>query len=66
MFKSKHHIDFYLIGISNKSKLTFTEDVQQIIAENIVFSGGKRHYALVKNLFGVVVYKEFFYINGFG
>ncbi|WP_108866741.1 precorrin-6y C5,15-methyltransferase (decarboxylating) subunit CbiE [Aquimarina aquimarini] len=39
---------FYVIGIANKPS-DFTEAQQQYISKINVFSGGKRHYELVKN-----------------
>lgn len=39
---------FYIIGIANK-KPNFTIEQQQKILSTAIFSGGKRHYELVKN-----------------
>ncbi len=39
---------FYVIGIGNK-KPNFTAKQQQDILDSLVFSGGKRHYELVKD-----------------
>ncbi len=39
---------FHVIGIANKTP-SFTIEQQQYIANTTVFSGGKRHYELVKN-----------------
>ena len=43
------HIDFYLIGISNHPSPKLNDDVLKLIKEASVFSGGKRHYQLVKS-----------------
>ncbi|WP_435263088.1 precorrin-6y C5,15-methyltransferase (decarboxylating) subunit CbiE [Tenacibaculum sp. nBUS_03] len=44
------HIDFYLIGISNHPSPKLNDDVLKLIKKASVFSGGKRHYQLVKSL----------------
>ena len=49
MTKAIKHIDFYLIGISNHPTPTWNSDVLQLIKKSTVFSGGKRHYQLVKS-----------------
>lgn len=42
------HIDYYLIGIGNHPKPLIDEDVQDLIDRSLIFSGGKRHYQLMK------------------
>lgn len=42
------HIDFYLIGISNHATPKWDDAALELINASTVFSGGKRHYALVK------------------
>lgn len=42
-------IDFYLIGISNHPTPKWGDDVLELINTSTVFSGGKRHYELVKS-----------------
>ncbi|QDO94415.1 precorrin-6y C5,15-methyltransferase (decarboxylating) subunit CbiE [Formosa sediminum] len=42
------HIDFYLIGISNHTTPQWSNDAVQLIQKSTIFSGGKRHYQLVK------------------
>ena len=49
MIKTAKHIDFYLIGISNHPTPVWNKDVLQLIKGSTVFSGGKRHYQLVKS-----------------
>ncbi len=49
MNKIQKHIDFHLIGISNHPVPKFNDDVLELIQETRVFSGGKRHYQLVKS-----------------
>ncbi|MCD8432308.1 precorrin-6y C5,15-methyltransferase (decarboxylating) subunit CbiE [Tenacibaculum finnmarkense genomovar ulcerans] len=49
MTKIQKHIDFYLIGISNHPTPKLNDDVLNLIQESTVFSGGKRHYLLVKS-----------------
>ncbi|WCC45619.1 precorrin-6y C5,15-methyltransferase (decarboxylating) subunit CbiE [Tenacibaculum finnmarkense] len=49
MNKIQKHIDFHLIGISNHPTPKFNDDVLKLIQESSVFSGGKRHYLLVKS-----------------
>ncbi|WBX74573.1 precorrin-6y C5,15-methyltransferase (decarboxylating) subunit CbiE [Tenacibaculum pacificus] len=49
MNKIQKHIDFHLIGTSNHPTPKFNNDVLKLIQESSVFSGGKRHYQLVKS-----------------
>ena len=49
MNTKKEHIDFYLIGMSNHSTPFFTNEVLRLIKSGSIFSGGKRHYQLVKS-----------------
>jgi len=49
MILKKQHINFYLIGISNHPFPKWNDDVLELIHESIVFSGGKRHYKLVRS-----------------
>ena len=42
------HTDFYLIGIGNHPTPLLTEEVRTLIKKTSTFSGGKRHYELVK------------------
>ena len=49
MKQKTEHIDFYLIGISNHSTPNLNTDVLDLIKKSAVFSGGKRHYQLVKS-----------------
>ncbi|WP_109831186.1 precorrin-6y C5,15-methyltransferase (decarboxylating) subunit CbiE [Reichenbachiella versicolor] len=44
------HIDFYLVGIGNSPKPKVSIDIQNLIDKHNIFSGGKRHYDLVKDL----------------
>ena len=48
MIKSNIHTDFYLVGISNHPVPQFSDEVLLLLQESSVFSGGKRHYELVK------------------
>ena len=48
MKQNHKHIDFYLIGISNHPTPKWSDDALQLIQKSTVFSGGKRHYELVK------------------
>lgn len=41
---------FFLIGMGNHPMPVFTAEVQTVIQQHQVFSGGKRHYQLVKSL----------------
>ncbi|OJJ23630.1 hypothetical protein BKI52_04515 [marine bacterium AO1-C] len=45
----QEHIDFYLIGIGNHPTPQWSEEVLSLIKTSTVFSGGKRHYELVKS-----------------
>ncbi|MCL5129212.1 precorrin-6y C5,15-methyltransferase (decarboxylating) subunit CbiE [Algibacter sp. L4_22] len=49
MIQNDKHIDFYLIGISNHPIPKLNDDVLELIKKSVVFSGGKRHYELVKS-----------------
>ena len=49
MEETHTHIDFYLIGISNHTTPKWSDDALQLIEKSTVFSGGKRHYQLVKS-----------------
>ncbi|MBL4746598.1 MAG: precorrin-6y C5,15-methyltransferase (decarboxylating) subunit CbiE [Flavobacteriaceae bacterium] len=42
--------DFIIVGIGNHSTPQLTEEVRALIHVNKVFSGGKRHYTLIKHL----------------
>ncbi len=46
---NKKHIDFYLIGISNHPTPKWSDEILSLIKKSTVFSGGKRHYELVKS-----------------
>lgn len=46
----KQHIEFYLVGIGNHSKPVINNEVSLLIQSTKVFSGGKRHYELVKSM----------------
>jgi len=46
---NKKHIDFYLIGISNHPTPKWSDEILSILQKSTVFSGGKRHYELVKS-----------------
>ncbi len=41
---------FYIIGISDESKPAFSDEVKQLLSDSHTFSGGHRHYELVKEL----------------
>ena len=41
---------FTVIGINDAAEPNFSAEILQIIAENSVFSGGTRHYSIVKDL----------------
>ncbi len=47
-FEKIKSIDFYLVGIGNHSKPIINDEVLLLIQNTSVFSGGKRHYELVK------------------
>lgn len=49
MKQNIEHIDFYLIGISNHAIPQLNNDALELIKRSTVFSGGKRHYQLVKS-----------------
>jgi len=40
---------FHVIGISDQSAPVFSEEVKQLIGNSLCFSGGARHYELVKS-----------------
>ena len=40
---------FYVIGITDEQECFFTPEISRIISEGKVFSGGKRHYEIVKD-----------------
>lgn len=40
---------FYIIGIDDNAARPFSEEVNEIVAVHTVFSGGKRHYELVRD-----------------
>ena len=46
----KQHIEFYLVGIGNHSKPIINDAILLLIKSTKVFSGGKRHYELVKSM----------------
>jgi len=50
MSKKTEHINFYLIGIGNQSVPLLDKDMLDLIAKSTIFSGGKRHYDLVKQI----------------
>ena len=50
MKEASTHINYYLIGIGNHPKPLIDEDVQNLIDRSLIFSGGKRHYQLMKPL----------------
>lgn len=41
-------MQFIIIGIDDNQRQEFKEEIRHLIAENIIFSGGKRHYEIVK------------------
>ena len=43
-------IDYYLVGIGNHPKPILNDEVLTLINESTIFSGGQRHYELVKSL----------------
>lgn len=49
MRESQDQSIFHLIGLSNRPAPTLPVAVQALITEHRIFSGGKRHYALVKD-----------------
>ncbi|SNR51590.1 precorrin-6Y C5,15-methyltransferase (decarboxylating) [Lutibacter agarilyticus] len=46
----RQHIEFYLVGIGNHSKPIINDAILFLIQSTKVFSGGKRHYELVKSM----------------
>lgn len=48
--KKTQIIDFYLIGIGNAKNPSLSTELMHLIQGGTYFSGGKRHYELVKNL----------------
>jgi len=44
------YIDYYLIGIGNHPKPLINAEVRNLIDRTVIFSGGKRHYQLMKPL----------------
>lgn len=42
-------INYYVVGISNSPQFRLNDELKKIISEHTVFSGGKRHYEIVKN-----------------
>ena len=42
--------EFYLVGIGNHSKPVINDEVLLLIKTTKIFSGGKRHYDLVKSI----------------
>lgn len=49
MKQTNTHIDFYLIGIGNHAIPKLNAAALELIQKSTVFSGGKRHYELVKS-----------------
>ncbi|WP_111708527.1 precorrin-6y C5,15-methyltransferase (decarboxylating) subunit CbiE [Lutibacter citreus] len=49
-FDKTHCFDFYIVGIGNHSKPIISKEVLLLIQNTSVFSGGKRHYKLVKSI----------------
>lgn len=43
-------INYYVIGISNNPNFILSDEVNVLLHKHLVFSGGKRHYELVKPL----------------
>ena len=39
--------EFHIIGITDSRELSFSKEVQALIARSHVFSGGKRHHEIV-------------------
>ncbi|WP_372744704.1 precorrin-6y C5,15-methyltransferase (decarboxylating) subunit CbiE [Lutibacter sp.] len=46
----KQDLEFYLVGIGNHSKPVVDNEVLLLIKNTKIFSGGKRHYELVKSI----------------
>ena len=40
---------FYIIGIDDNGQREFQAEVREIITTHLVFSGGKRHYELMRD-----------------
>ena len=40
---------FYIIGIDDSQSPCFSENIQDILSNEVVFSGGKRHYQIVQS-----------------
>jgi precorrin-6Y C5,15-methyltransferase (decarboxylating) len=40
---------FYVIGINDNNKQVFSSEIQSVISSHSVFSGGKRHYEIVRS-----------------
>lgn len=47
--KSKGLKKYYIIGIDDNNRRTFEEEVATIVSAHHIFSGGRRHYELVKD-----------------
>ncbi|QYS86392.1 hypothetical protein JJC03_16020 [Flavobacterium oreochromis] len=41
-------VKYYVIGISNNPQMDLSAEVKKIVQQHQVFSGGKRHYELIK------------------
>lgn len=50
MLEKRKNTDFYLVGIGNQPVPEINDAVKSIIDKSLVFSGGKRHYELMKPL----------------
>jgi len=48
--KSVSHIDFYLVGLSNNPQPSFSAQILEQVKDMSIFSGGKRHYKIVKSI----------------
>jgi precorrin-6Y C5,15-methyltransferase (decarboxylating) len=44
-----NNCEYKVIGLSNNPDFVLSDEVKEIVAASTFFSGGKRHYALVKN-----------------
>jgi len=42
------HISISLVGMGNHDQPSFTTEIQTVISSHVVFSGGKRHYDIVR------------------
>lgn len=40
---------YHVVGVSNSPQLVFSDELKEIISKHTIFSGGKRHYELVKD-----------------